>query len=95
MSFIDKTWVNMKKCKCIKTHISGKKEILENDTYAYSLNDNYKGVYNNKELVRPPITYSVLSSNYDNYTYLANDFEQHFCDIAELREKRINEILDL
>ena len=93
-----------KKCVCKKTHTSGEHTFEENSIYKYKENGpswtRITGSYiaGSFTIYRDTVGVSYLTDNGDStiergYTYLPGDFNKHFADLAELRDKQIEEIL--
>lgn len=75
-------------CTCKKTHLSGDIRFEENEVFyyfknynSYSIFKNYYIGYNNEERT-------------SNLTYLTGDFNKHFVDTIELRNQKIDSILN-
>jgi hypothetical protein len=72
-----------KKCTCIKTHTSGNSYFEENKIYFYSEN------YNCYTVMLEDNKFYTLS-----YTYLNNDFNNHFVDTVVSRQNRMYSIFE-
>jgi hypothetical protein len=75
-----------KKCTCIKTHTSGNSSFEENKIYFYRENYNCYTVSENQ----PTLT----GAYYVGYTYLKNDFNNHFVDTIVSRQNRMESIFE-
>jgi hypothetical protein len=95
------TW---KKCVCKKTHTSGEDVFEENGVFKYKQNGPFwhprTGRY---EAGSFTIYRDTIDGSYGfgestvlerGYTYLEGDFNKHFADLAEIRDKRLEEILN-
>ena len=74
-----------KKCTCIKTHTSGNTSFEENKIYFYIKSYN---CYTVSVEHRESVFYTL------GYTYLNNDFNNHFVDTVVSRQNRMDSIFE-
>ncbi len=93
-----------RKCVCKKTHTSGEDIFEENSIYKYKQTPPFwapgtgRYIGGSFTIYRDTIdsSYGFGESNVleRGYTYLEHDFNKHFTDLAELRDKQLEEILN-
>jgi hypothetical protein len=81
------------KCVCKVTHFSGKNHYIIDQKYSYYINDFQPIKKIGDELI--PEKYRVYNIPHEiSNIYLPKDFAKHFIDIGELRELKLNSILN-